>query len=127
MYEIALAVSVLCYGLVLGYYIRSPLFSVYHPMTMWLAFQGLVFVIRPIIGDIYHYNFMYKAYEFSPSLSDRVTVIYASNLGFLFFSYFCMRFGNVPMRFNRDVFYELEFRRLKQVFIWICIACLPRT
>ena len=88
MYEAALGLSVLCLLAVGGYFVRSPAFSVFHPMTFYTAFHGFLFVIRPVIARIYDFRVVYNAYEFTPSEADKVTVILAANLGFLAFSFF---------------------------------------
>ena len=38
MYETALAFSVLCLGMVGFYFLRSPYFSLFHPLTFYMAF-----------------------------------------------------------------------------------------
>lgn len=125
MYEVALAFSVLCLGGVGFYFLRSPYFSLFHPLTFYIAFQGFIFVIRPIMALIYDYQYIYMAYQFTPSASDKLTVILASNLGFLAFAFFCLRSGSVEMVFKQDVFAIAERNRLSRTFMWVAAICVP--
>lgn len=125
MYETALAFSVLCLGGVGFYFLRSPYFSLFHPLTFYIAFHGFIFVIRPILALIYDYQYIYRGYDFTPSASDKLTVIVAANLGFLAFVFFCLRSGSVAMAFKQDVFAIAERNRLTRGFIWVAAICVP--
>ena len=82
-------------------------------------------MVRPILAYIWTFDGLYAAYGFMPSMSDKITVIYASNLGFLAFTFFCLQQGDVPMEFRRDAIDEVERRRLTQVFVWVWAICGP--
>lgn len=123
MYEVSLALAVLCYGLVLGYFSRQQSFNVFHPLTLYLAFHGLVFVLRPIVAYIGDYRGIYILYQFTPSLEDKVTVILASTLGMLAFAFFSLQTGNVPMLFKQDRFAIAERIRLLPSALWAVAIC----
>ena len=125
MYEAALALSVVCFLLVAGYFVRSPSFSLFHPLTFYSAFHGFIFVFRPIIARINDFDHIYRGYQFTPSPSDKLTVILASNLGFLTFAFFCLVSGNVAMRFKQDGFAAAERDRLKPLLLWVLAICVP--
>ena len=125
MYETALAFSVLCLGVVGFYFLRSPFFSLFHPLTFYIAFQGFIFVIRPIMALMFDYQYIYNGYDFMPSPSDKLTVILASNLGFLAFSFFCLRSGSVAMAFKQDAFGVAERNSLARAFPWVAAICVP--
>lgn len=125
MYEVALGVSVLSFLMVCGYYWRSPAFSMFHPLTFYLAFHGILFVVRPIIAWIGDYKGIYYTYQFTPSLEIKTTAIYAATLGMLCFAFFCLRSGRMPMRFAMDQAIAEERRRLSQVFVWVLAICGP--
>ena len=125
MYIVALGLSVLTFLAVVAWYWRSPAFSLFHPLTFYIAFHGLLFVVRPIFAYIYNYQGLYYAYEFNPSESDKLTVIYAANLGFVVFSAFCLRAGSVPMIFKSTPAVAEERRRLSQIFVWVIAICGP--
>ncbi len=125
MYEISLLISALCLIGVTFYFVRKPSFSIYHPLGLYIIVHGLLFVVRPIVGDILHYSALYTIYDFTPSLEDRLTVIYAANLCFLCFSFFSLRVGNMPMTFRFDRYDGEERRRLSQVFVWTLVLVMP--
>ncbi len=125
MYEVALIVSLATFVAIGFYYVRSPSFSIFHPFTIFMAVHGLIFVIRPIVGDILHYDKIYSIYQFNPSIDARTTVIVASNLSLVCFSFWCLRVGAMPMRFNFDRFDREERRRLTQVFSLASMIVLP--
>lgn len=125
MYEIALLLSAACMIGAIAYYVRLPCCSIYHPLTWYTAVHCLLFVIRPICGYFLHYEGIYIAFHFEPSLMDRVTVILASNLSYLCFFYWAIHFGQMPMRFNADRYDEEEKRRLTQVFVWVAVLVFP--
>lgn len=66
MYEAALVLSVLCFLGVTVYFVRTPIFSVFHPLTLYLAFHGFIFVFRPIVSYLLDFRFLYILYRFTP-------------------------------------------------------------
>lgn len=125
MYEVALLFSVVCFCAVGVYYLHSPQFSVFHPLTFYMLFHGLVFVIRPILSTMLGYEQIYRAYQFSPSPSDKLTVILASNLGFLAFAIAALKFGYPAMRFKPYSVLQGERDRIKPSFLWVLAICSP--
>lgn len=125
MYEATLAFAALCFLFVCGYYWRSPAFSIFHPLTFYLAFHGLLFVVRPIIAWFGQYEQIYRAYEFYPSMSDKITVILASTLGMIVFASFSLLAGNAPLRFAEDEASREERRQLTRIFAWVLAICGP--
>lgn len=114
VYLIALAISVVCLLAVTLYFVSSPAFSLYHPLSIYLVFHGFLFVVRPILAYFLEYSAIYQAYQFTPSEWDKTTVILASNVGLLAFAFACLQIGggNTPMIFKRDSFNEDERVRL---------------
>jgi oligosaccharide repeat unit polymerase len=125
MYEAALALSVVCFVAVIIIFARTDAFSVFHPLTFYCMFHGFVFVFRPIVAYFSDFTLIYQAFQFFPSQSDKLTVILATNLGFLCFAAASLRTGGVAMRFNRDRFTDQERDRLKGAFIWVAAICVP--
>lgn len=125
MYEAALALSLVCFVLVVGFFISRPSFSMFHPLTFYAIFHGFIFVFRPIVVRINNYDLIYRSYQFTPSASDKLIVILAANLGFLAFAFFCLMSGNVAMRFKQDGFAIAERERLKPLLFWVLALCVP--
>lgn len=127
MYLVVLLVSLLIYGAVVGTYLRSRFFSAFHPFTLYCLFHGLVFVVRPILSVMLDYQYVYRAYQFTPTMADRTTAILAANLGFLAFAFFSFRpaSGGVEMRFREDALLIDERNRLARFFVWVMVICAP--
>lgn len=127
VYLAVLLFSLLVYGGVVGTYLRSRFFSAFHPFTLYAMFHGLVFVVRPIFSVMLDYEFVYQAYEFTPTTADRITAIVAANIGFLAFAFFSFRpgSGGVEMRFATDPLLQDERYRLARYFVWTMAICAP--
>ena len=125
MYEASLALSVVVFAAVLAWYLRSGCASVFHPLTIYCAFHGFLFVLRPIIARIHGYEAVYSFMDFHPSDGDKTTVILAASLGFVAFAGFCLHTGNVPMRFVQDAAVREERRRFTRAFLWVAALAGP--
>lgn len=108
MYDLLLAASLLIWLAVSVAYLRHPAAALFHPATIYLAFHGFLFVLRPILSRIYDYQLIYRLYGFHPSLSDKITVILATNLGFLVFMGVSLTIASRPVVFRRDRFDEAQ-------------------
>jgi oligosaccharide repeat unit polymerase len=125
VYLVVLFASLLVFCGVTAAYLRSGYFSVFHPFTIYTLFHGTVFVFRPFLSVLLEYEILYRAFKFTPTLSDKITVIVAANLGFLAFGFFCFRQGAVPMRFRQDAYSYKERIRLGRYFPWVFAVCFP--
>ncbi|QZD87501.1 O-antigen polymerase [Qipengyuania psychrotolerans] len=85
MYDLLLLASAIIFAATSIAYLRHPAAGLMHPATFYLAFHGFIFVIRPIVARIYDFNFVYRLFEFMPSISDKITVILAANLAMVVF------------------------------------------
>lgn len=125
MYETALVLNVACLGFVSVYFSRMPAFSVFHPLFIYLLFHGFIFVFRPTLAYINDFRAIYEIYQFTPSQSDKLTVVAASNLGMLSFAFFCLRTGSAEMTFKQDAFAVVERNRLVPSALWALSVCVP--
>lgn len=85
MYDLLLLASLLTFVVTGAVYLRHPSACIMHPATFYLAFHGLVFVFRPLVARVYDFSFVYRLYDFQPSMSDKITVILATNLAMIVF------------------------------------------
>ena len=85
MYDLLLFASLILFAGVAVAYARHPASSLTHPATFYLAFHGFIFVVRPIIARLFDFSFVYRLYDFLPSMEDKATVILAANLAMLVF------------------------------------------
>lgn len=108
MYDLLLAASLFIWLAVAAVYLRHPAAALFHPASIYLAFHGFLFVLRPILARIYDYQLIYRLYGFHPSLNDKITVILATNLGFLVFMWVALATASQPVVFRRDRFDEAQ-------------------
>jgi hypothetical protein len=125
MYIVVLVLATLVFIAVAFWFVRSEYFSPFHPFTIYLAFHGFLFVFRPIVAVIEDFHFLYNAYDFQPSSSDKITAILVSILGLLSFAFFCFRKGNVAMRFSADQVSIRERQALLRPFLLAALICFP--
>jgi hypothetical protein len=125
VYEVALAFAVLTYLGICAHFWRSPAYSMFHPLTFYLAFHGVLFVFRPILAYSRDYTMIYRVFHFTPSMDDKIAAIVASTVGLICFTIFILRAGSQPMRFAEDEAVNEERRRLTQIFTWVLVICGP--
>jgi hypothetical protein len=85
MYELALLASLLAFlaaGLTV---LRAPQASLAHPAMLYLLFHGFVFVFRPLLAHFYGFEFVYRLYDFEPSLADKTHALMAATLAMIVF------------------------------------------
>ncbi len=125
MYLVVLGLGLLTSCLVLAYFLKHQAFSLFHPLTYYTAFHMIIFVIRPIFAYFLDYSTLYQAYNFTPTMADKITVILAANIGYLSFAFFVLRAGNIAVSFRADISTIEERRRLAQIFPWVIAICAP--
>lgn len=125
MYELSLTFSVITFIAVTLYIAWRPGFNIFNPVVIYFIFHFVIFVVRPIFAYVLSFDGLYIAYDFAPSQLDKITVIYASNLGFLSFTFFCLRYGDVAMEFRHTAENNETKSRLKSAFVWVLAICGP--
>jgi hypothetical protein len=85
LYDFFLFLSVCIYVAAIVFYSTRPAASVFHPATLYLAFHGLVFVVRAVTARIFDYELLYKAIGFYPSMWEKCQVLICTNLALISF------------------------------------------
>ena len=85
MYDFLLFASSVLFIALAFAYSRHQAASLAHPATFYLVFHGFLFVFRPIVARIYDFDFVYRLYDFRPSISDKITVLLGANLALVVF------------------------------------------
>jgi len=67
MIEIALVAQVMVWLIAIGIFLWSGQASVFHPAGVYLAFHGLVFVVRPILVYAFNFDSSWLYMQFRPS------------------------------------------------------------
>jgi hypothetical protein len=127
VYEATVAFTLLIYVGILAAYLRSRYFSAFHPFTLYCMFHGLVFAVRPVLSLFLDYQYVYRAYQFTPTLGDRTIALLVADLGLVAFAFFAFRpsSGAVEMRFSSDPLLDDERLRLARYYVWAMALCAP--
>ena len=125
MYPILIWASVAIFIVVTIVYLRQNFSSVYHPITLYLAFHGIVFVVRPLFAYWRHYDFLYRVYRFDPSQDVKSTVIICANLGLLAFVAGAWKGGNAPLAFYQGPADIAHRKRLVPAFLLAIALIAP--
>jgi len=125
MYDFVLCLTALIYVAVCIWYVRSGCFSLFHPLTLFLLLHGFLFVVRAFVARVLGFHLVYNLYEFVPSDSEKITALLAATLAMLSFAFFCLRSGNVAMRFNADRVSAVEREQLIIPFLAAALICFP--
>jgi hypothetical protein len=103
MIEIALGFQILVWLVVLGVFLASGQASVFHPLGMYWAFHGLVFVIRPLLVYYLGFNRVWEYMRFEPSPDEFVKTLAVTSTGLVVLTATCLWFGKANPRFNGPV------------------------
>ena len=101
-YDLLLAASVLFYAGVIAFYLRHPAAAFWHPVTIYLGFHGVVFVLRPILARIFDYELLYRYAQFDPSVADKINTILAANLALAVFAFVALWTSREPLEPHFD-------------------------
>ena len=125
MYPILLWASAAIFIIVTIVYLWQNFSSIYHPITLYLAFHGIVFVVRPLFAYWRHYDFLYRVYRFDPSQDVKSTVIICANLGLLAFVAAAWKSGNAPLAFYQGAAEIAHRKRLVPAFLLAIALVAP--
>ena len=125
MYPTLLLASVAIYLIVVIIYLRQDFSSVYHPISLYLVFHGIVFTIRPLFAYWQHYDFLYRVYRFNPSDDVKSTVIICANLGLLAFVAGAWKGGSAPLIFRQGPAEIAHRKRLIPAFLLAIALIAP--
>lgn len=125
MYPTLLWLSLALYVVTVLIYLRQNFASVYHPISFYLAFHGLVFAIRPLFAHFYNYDLLYRVYRFNPTPEVKSTVIIAANLGLLAFLFGAWKSGGAPLAFHQTAAHTTHRKRLIPAFLLTVLLVAP--
>lgn len=125
MYDFLLLLNLVVWGALTFYYLRLPCASAFHPASFYLFFHFLIFVFRPFFVWYRDYGFIYKVYQFNPSMDDKITVQLASMLGLVCFVLLSIKFGDAPPRFPQDRIHEAERKEMIRPYLFVAAVFVP--
>lgn len=124
MVEALLAIQTVIWVMVSLMFLRSPRGSVFHPFAFYLAFHGVVFVLRPIVERTFGFDLVFYSMRFYPDDELMARSILVSLIGFLVFTYGCLGIDKTAPRFDRPV--TMGFTRTEwRAFILLAILLVP--
>lgn len=126
MYSLHLIFSCCLFLLISTCYVCSRYASIFHPLTYYLVFHGLVFVVRPCIQYTFDFNSIYLLYGFHPTFYTKHVALLITNIGLICFTLAVLSTGNATMRFvsyDRGVAGGAD--RGGRQLILVALACAP--
>src|SRR6266852_2011839 len=120
MVEALLAIQTVIWLMVSLMFLRSPRGSVFHPFAFYLAFHGVVFVLRPIMERTFGFDLVFYSMRYYPTDEDLAQSILVSLIAFLVFTYGCLGIDKTSPHFDRPVtmgFTPSEWRAFKILVI----------
>ena len=100
MIELALTAQLLLWLIVLGAFLASGQASIFHPVTIYLLFHGIVFVARPLVVHYLQFDREWLYMEFEPSETYFLRSLAASSLALVIFAAACTATGWCPVSFK---------------------------
>jgi hypothetical protein len=100
MIETALYVQVIVWLLVILLFLMTRQASIYHPLTMYLGFHGLVFVIRPLLVHFLEFDHEFLYMGIQPDQMLLVKTLAVSSLGLVVFAAATLGFGWCRVQFR---------------------------
>ena len=99
MIDVALIAQVILWIVMIGFFLGSRQASVFHPATAYLAFHGLVFVLRPILVYVFGFDTNWAYMGFKPSDDVFVRTLAVSSVGMVCFVATSLFFGRSRLVF----------------------------
>jgi oligosaccharide repeat unit polymerase len=122
VYDFSLFLSACIFVAALFLYLRHPAASIFHPATLYLAFHGLVFVLRAITARIYDYESLYKAIGFYPTLWEKTQVVIITNIALVVFLFVSLAVAPDPIRFRQS---PIERRKREEWLKYFWFVAIP--
>jgi len=91
--EQALIGQAVLWLIILVAFLMSGQASLFHPLTMYLLFHGLVFVARPILVVSLGFDSVWNYMAFEPTRDNLIRSLAVSSLALVVFSSACLAFG----------------------------------
>lgn len=100
MIELALIAQVLVVALVVAVFLFSGTASMFHPLSFYLIFHTLVFVLRPILLHVYQFDNVWLFIGFWPSAQQFVFTLMVSSVALIAFAIACAWSGAARPEFQ---------------------------
>ena len=128
MYELHLVLSAVFFIAIVASLAYGGYLSIFHPLTYYLMFHGLVFVVRPFFLYYLDFDTVYSLYLFHPDNYHKHLALLLANIGLISFTMGCLATGNTEMRFSSSrLCVSQEVYRGGLQLIIAAMLCAPLT
>lgn len=124
MIDIALCGQVVVWLIVIGVFLAGGQASLFHPVTWYLAFHGLVFVLRPILVHDFDFDFLWNYMDFRPSDDIFVETLAITSAGLIVFVTCCLAVSHQRPSFPTHATYEFSGLQ-KRGLVAVTLLLLP--
>ncbi|HWD91560.1 MAG TPA: hypothetical protein VG938_04340 [Verrucomicrobiae bacterium] len=104
MIELSLTVQVVIWLVVIGIFLASGQASLFHPVTVYCIFHGLVFVLRPILVRSFGFDANWNYMIFQPTDAYFIKTLAVSSVALIVFATTCVVVGWAKPVFLTDRF-----------------------
>lgn len=125
MYDLILLANLALWLGFCAFFLTRPNASVFHPAACYLFFHALVFTLRPFLVYYRGYDLIYRAYQFIPTIEDKITAMLGAMLGLVCFMVPALHKGTALPAYRQDRFDLAERRRLAQPFLLTALLLVP--
>lgn len=98
--ELALLAQVLVFLTVTSVFLATGQASLFHPLTFYLAFHGVVFVLRPALVHCFNFDAIWTYMRFAPADADFIRTLAVTSVALLAFSIPCLWIGWSKLNFT---------------------------
>lgn len=124
MIDLALFLQLLLWLAVAAVFAAQRSASAFHPLSFYLVFHFLVFVLRPALVHYAGFDTQWRNMRFTPSPEEFVATLAVSSSGLLIFAFFAMTGGREGH--PNPAAHGVRFTRAQmQAFIILCALLLP--
>ena len=88
--------------ILLGIFLTSGQASLFHPLTFYLGFHGVVFVLRPILVHYLGFDTLWRYMRLAPTEEDFIRTLAVSSVALAVFSITCLWAGWSKTGFTND-------------------------
>lgn len=125
LYVPLLVINTITFLIVIYFYARHRASSWFHPLSLYILFHGLVFVLRPWFSFVYNFQLIYIAYQFTPDQYAKNMTLISANAAFLCFAIFSLKVGNKPIQFKQLRAHEVQKKLAMKSFIPTFVILFP--
>ena len=102
MIELALFLQVVVWLAVWGIFLASGQASIFHPATYYLAFHGVVFVLRPLLVYFLDFHSVWDYMQLEPDEGTFVSTLAVTSVGLVVLTGMCLCVGKTPPQFDAE-------------------------